>query len=233
MFEEVGMIRRILILTIALVSFPVLAVRAQVQTKESQAAITPTKALELLKEGNARFVAGKRTPRDLNAQVAAAVAGQYPYAVIVSCMDSRVPAELVFDLGIGDVFSVRVAGNVIDTDSLGSLEYAAKVIGVKSILVLGHSDCGAIKGAIDDVKLGNLTALLAKIQPAIGSAGAPRGTSKDKAFVGRVAEQNVRLGMKEIRKKSPVLREMIESGKVGLAGGMYDLATGKVTLYAD
>ena len=205
---------------------------AQVQTKESQAAISPSKAVSLLKEGNARFLAGSR-PRDWKAQVAATAGGQYPFAAIVSCMDSRAPVEILFDQGLGDVFSLRVAGNVIDTDSLGSLEYAAKVVGVKLILVLGHSDCGAVKGAIDVVKLGNLTALLEKIQPAVAGAGMPRGTSKDKAFVGRVAEQNVRLGMKEIREKSPVLKEMIDSGKVGLAGGMYDLATGKVAFYAD
>jgi carbonic anhydrase len=148
-------------------------------------------------------------------------------------MDSRAPVEILLDQGLGDVFSIRIAGNVVDTDVLGSLEYAAKVIGVKSILVLGHSDCGAVKGAIDDVKLGNLTALLEKIQPAVAGGGMPRGTSKDKAFVGRVAEQNVRLGMKEIREKSPLLKEMIDSGKVSLAGGMYDIATGRVAFYAD
>ncbi len=206
---------------------------AQVQTKETQAALSPSKALSLLQEGNARFVAGRGGKTDLKAQVAATASGQYPFAVIVSCMDSRVPVEPIFDRGIGDVFSLRVAGNVVDDDFLGSLEYAAKVIGVKLILVLGHSDCGAVKGAIDDVRLGNLTALLTKIRPAVDAAGPPRGTSKDKAYVARVAEQNVRLGMKRIREKSPALKEMIDSGQLGLAGGMYDLSTGKAVISTD
>jgi len=208
------------------------AASAQVQTKESQAAMTPSKALSRLKEGNARFVAGRGGKTDLKAQVAPTASGQYPFAAIVSCMDSRVPVEPIFDQGIGDVFSLRVAGNVVDEDFLGSLEYAAKVIGVKTILVLGHSECGAVKGAIDDVKLGNLTALLTKIQPAVAAAG-PSGTSKDKAYVARVAEQNVRLSMKRIRDGSPTLKEMIDSGQLGLAGGMYDNATGKAVFYSD
>ncbi|MFY9551323.1 MAG: carbonic anhydrase family protein [Thermoanaerobaculia bacterium] len=208
------------------------AASAQVQTKESQAAMTPARALAILKEGNGRFVAGAREPRDLKAQVKATASGQYPYAAIVSCMDSRVPAELVFDQGIGDVFSVRVAGNVVDTDDLGSLEYAAKVTGVRLILVMGHTACGAVKGAIDDVKMGNLTFLLEKIRPAIEASG-PRGTSKDHAYVDRVAERNVRHTMKEIRERSPILREMFDTGKVGLVAAMYDLDTGKVTFLAD
>ena len=160
---------------------------AQAQTKESQAAMTPSKALDALKEGNARFLGGKSKARDLNAQVKATAAGQYPFAAVVSCMDSRAPVEIVFDQGIGDLFSLRVAGNVIDDDFLGSLEYAAKVVGVKLIVVMGHTSCGAVKGAIDDVKLGNLTALLAQIEPAIVAVGPPRGTSKDHAYVDKVA----------------------------------------------
>jgi carbonic anhydrase len=146
-------------------------------------------------------------------------------------MDSRAPVELVFDQTIGSLFAIRVAGNVSNVDNLGSLEYAAKVIGVKVLVVLGHTSCGAIKGAVDDVKLGNLTELLAKIKPAISAAGP--GTSKDNAYVDKVAERNVRQVMKEIREKSPVLKEMLDSGSLGLVGAMYDLGTGAVTFYAD
>ena len=203
-----------------------------VQTKASQAEMTPGKALSALKDGNARFAAGRTTPRDLQAQVHATAGGQYPFAAIVSCMDSRAPVELVFDRGLGDVFSLREAGNVVDVDTLGGLEYATKVIGVKLVLVMGHSHCGAVKGAIDDVKLGNLTALLAKIRPAI-EGPVPPGGSKDDAFVEKVAERNVRLSMKEIREKSPVVKELVDSGTVGLAGAMYDIDTGKVVFLAD
>lgn len=171
--------------------------------------------------------------RDLNAKVVATASGQYPFAAVVSCMDSRVPAEIVFDQGIGDLFSLRVAGNVVDTDFLGSLEYATKVVGSKLILVMGHTSCGAVKGAIDDVKLGNLTALLAQVKPAIAAAGPPPGTSKDNAFVDRVATANVRLAMRRVREGSAVIRELLDSGKVGLVGGMYDVETGKVVFFAD
>ena len=225
--------RRILVPTTVLIFGSIaIAMAAQVQTKESQAATTPSRALELLREGNARFVSGKGVARNWKEQVAATAPGQHPYAAVLSCMDSRVPTEIVLDQGIGDVFSLRVAGNVVDTDVLGSLEYAAKVVGVKLILVLGHSDCGAVKGAIDGVELGNLTSLLAKIRPAVASAG-PAGTSKDKAFVDRVAERNVRLSIQHIREGSPLVKEMVDSGKVGLAGAMYDMTTGRVTFSAD
>jgi len=163
--------------------------------------------------------------------VKATAAGQYPFAVTLSCMDSRVPVETIFDQSFGDLFSIRVAGNVVNADNLGSLEYAAKVIGVKLVVVLGHTSCGAVKGAIDNVKLGSLTELVAKIQPAVAASGS--GTSKDHAYVDKVGEQNVRLAMKEIREKSPVLKEMLDSGAVGLVGGMYDLETGAVTFFAD
>jgi carbonic anhydrase len=203
-----------------------------VQTKASQAEMTPVRALERLKEGNARFAEGRGLPRNLPAKVSATAAGQYPFAAIVSCMDSRAPIEIVFDQAIGDVFSLRVAGNVVDPNFLGSLEYAVKVVGVKLLVVLGHSQCGAVKGAIDGVKMGNLTGLLAEIQPAIEAAG-PKKSSKDTAYVARVAEQNVRVAMREIHQKSPILEEMIRSGAVGLVGGMYDLESGRVTFYAD
>jgi carbonic anhydrase len=204
----------------------------QVMTKEAQAAMAPAKALSMLKDGNERFARGKSRRRNYTAKVAATAAGQYPFAAIVSCMDSRAPVEIVFDQGIGDLFSLRVAGNVVDEDFLGSLEYAVEVVGVKQVVVLGHSECGAVKGAVDDVKLGNLTGLLAKIRPAVQAAGGT-GTSKDKAFVAKVAEQNVRIGMKTIREKSPLLAKAIDSGKIGLAGGIYDISTGRVTFLAN
>jgi carbonic anhydrase len=207
------------------------AAASVVQTKELQAAMTPTKALDALKDGNKRFRAGTSIQKNLPAKVKASAAGQYPFAVVLSCMDSRVPAEAVFDQSIGDLFSIRVAGNVVNADNLGSIEYAAKVVGVKTIVVLGHTSCGAVKGAIDNVKLGNLTELVAKIQPAVSASGP--GTTKDHAYVDKVGEQNVRLAMKEIREKSPVVKEMLDSGAVGLVGGMYDLETGTVTFFAD
>jgi carbonic anhydrase len=202
-----------------------------VQTKESQAAMTSAKTLDALKAGNKRFLAGKSVQTNLPAKVKASKDGQYPSAVVLSCMDSRVPAEAVFDQSIGDLFSIRVAGNVVNADNLGSMEYAVKVVGVKLIVVMGHTSCGAVKGAIDDVKLGNLTELLGKIQPAVAASGP--GTSKDYAYVDKVGEANVRLSMKEIREKSPTLKEMLDSGAVGLVGGMYDLKTGTVTFFAD
>jgi carbonic anhydrase len=205
---------------------------AAVQTKASQAAMTPSKVLATLKEGNQRFAAGKRDPRDFTAQARATASGQYPFAAIVSCMDSRAPVEILFDQGIGDVFSLRNAGNVIDEDVLGSLEYAVKVVGVKLILVLGHSHCGAVKGAVDGVELGNLTQLLAKIKPAI-EGPIPAGKSKDDAFVAKVAQRNVHQSMKEIRDRSQLIRAVLDSGGVGLAGGMYDIETGRVVFYAD
>jgi carbonic anhydrase len=204
---------------------------AMVQTKESQAAMTPAKALTALKDGNRRFIAGKSIQKDLPAKVKATKDGQYPFAAVLSCMDSRVPAEIVFDQSIGDLFSIRVAGNVVNADNLGSMEYAVKVVGVKLIVVMGHTACGAVKGAIDDVKLGNLTELVAKIQPAVKASGP--GTTKDHAYVDKVGEANVRNEMKEIKAKSSVLKEAIDSGAVGLVGGMYDLETGTVTFYAD
>jgi carbonic anhydrase len=207
---------------------------SSVQTKASQAAMTPLQALEELQAGNVRFVAGKSRVRNLPAQVAATAPGQYPFAVVLSCLDSRQPIEMVLDQGIGDIFSARVAGNVLNDDILGSLEFACKASGSKLIAVIGHSNCGAIKGAVDDVQLGNLTGLLTKIKPAIDAVPAevqPR-TSKNYAFVNQVSEANVRLVMKEIRERSPILREMLDKGDIKLVGGMYDLATGKVQFYA-
>ena len=209
------------------------AATSAVQTKESQAAMTPAEALAELKAGNARFVAGKPLHRDFPAQVKATASGQYPFAVVLSCLDSRQPIEIVLDQGVGDIFSARVAGNVLDEDILGSMEFACKISGAKLIAVIGHSNCGAIKGAIDDAQLGNLTGLLTKIKPAIAAVPAevqPR-TSKNYQFVDDVSEANIKLVMKEIRERSPVLREMLDKGEIGIVGGMYDLKTGKVQFY--
>ncbi len=202
-------------------------------TKESQAAVTPESALAGLKEGNARFVSGHPLNRDFPAHVKATAAGQYPYAVVLSCLDSRQPIEIVLDQGVGDIFSARVAGNVLNDDILGSMEFGCKVSGAKLIAVIGHSNCGAIKGAVDDVQLGNLTGLLTKIKPAVDAVPAdvqPR-TSKNDAFVDQVAEANVRLVMQQIRERSPILREMLDQGQIGLVGGMYDLSTGEVRFF--
>jgi carbonic anhydrase len=202
-------------------------------TEESQAAMTPPSALAELKAGNARFVAGHPQKRNPSADIKATAPHQYPKAVVLSCMDSRQPIEIVLDQGIGDIFSVRVAGNVLDDDVLGSMEYGCKVAGAKLIAVIGHSSCGAIKGAVDGVDLGNLTGLLAKIQPVIGQIpddSQPR-TSKNHEFVDKVSEANVRLVMQQIRERSPILREMLDSGQIGLVGGLYDLATGEVRFY--
>lgn len=219
--------KRILVLLMVAAS----ALAAPVSTKEALAAMKPTEALEKLKQGNGRFVSAAAAPRDLKAQVKATAAGQYPFAAVLSCMDSRVPPEMVFDQGIGDLFVVRVAGNIVDTDDLGSLEYALKVVGSKLLVVMGHTSCGAVHGAIEGVKLGNLTALLDKIQPAIKASGP--GAASDAAFVNRVAEANVRQSIREIREKSPILKELADSGKIGIAGAIYDVSTGKVMFLAD
>jgi carbonic anhydrase len=197
----------------------------RVQTRESQAAMTPSAALAELKAGNARFVANATKRRDWSATVVATAQGQYPFAAVLGCMDSRVPIEVVFDQGIGDVFGVRVAGNVVNADELGSLEYAVSV-GTKLIVVLGHTGCGAVKGALGDVQLGNLTGLLAKIHPAVEAAHC--SSSKDAACVTKVAAQNVRQSLKEIRDGSPYLAKQLDEGKIALVGAMYDVAAGRV-----
>jgi carbonic anhydrase len=202
-------------------------------TKAMQAAMTPESALADLKAGNARFVAGHPLKRDWAADVKATASGQYPFAVVLSCVDSRQPIEIVLDQGIGDIFSARVAGNVLNDDILGSMEFACKLSGSKLIAVIGHSNCGAIKGAIDDAQLGNLTGLLGKIKPAMDAVPAevqPR-TTKNHEFVDDVSEANVHLVMEQIRERSPVLKEMLDNGQIGLVGGMYDLSTGEVHFY--
>lgn len=203
---------------------------AAAQTKESQAALTPAQALENLKAGNQRFVSGQPLKRDLVAQRSATAAGQFPYAVVLSCLDSRTSTEQVFDQGIGDVFNARVAGNVLNDDILGSMEFATKAAGAKLIAVIGHSKCGAVKGACAQVKLGNLTGLLDKIQPAVTSTlSATESQKPTDAQVDAVAVANVKLVMKQIGERSPLLAEMAKQGQIKIVGGMYDLDNGKVT----
>ncbi len=202
-------------------------------TKEDQAAITPQKALEMLKQGNDRFVSGKTRGLDLLAQVKQTSTGQFPFAVLVSCIDSRIPPEVVFDQGIGDLFVARVAGNFVNDDILGSLEFSTKLVGAKLIVVMGHTDCGAIKGACDHAQLGLLTTTLANINPAVNAVQGnftPR-SSKNRAFVQAVSEMNVKLTMHTLRDRSVVLREMLDSGQIGMVGAMYDVGTGKVMFY--
>ncbi len=191
-------------------------------------------ALDLLKAGNERFICGKMLSRDLSNQVESTADGQYPFAAVLSCIDSRVPVETVLDQGIGDLFSVRIAGNFANTDILGSLEFACKVAGSKVIVVMGHSSCGAVKGACDDVHLGNLTAMLGKIKPAVESITdiTDNRTSSNADFVQRVSDANVNLTIKEIRAKSEVLREMEEAGEIKIIGAMYHVDSGRVDFYS-
>jgi carbonic anhydrase len=199
-------------------------------TKESQAAMTPQQALAELKAGNERFYSGHPLVRDPLANAKATASGQYPFAVVLSCVDSRQPIELVLDQGIGDIFSARVAGNILNEDILASMEFACKASGAKLIAVIGHSNCGAIKGAVDNIQFGNLTILLERIKPAINQVPvAPElRNSRALGFVDQVAEANVRLVMKEIRDRSPILREMLDKGQIGLVGGMYNISDGKI-----
>jgi carbonic anhydrase len=222
---------KLLIVTAFILTNAVVA-NAQV-TKEEQSALTPDKVLTDLMAGNARFAAGKIGDLEIKKRIAKSADGQYPKAVVLSCLDSRVPVELVFDQRIGDIFVGRVAGNVEDEDQLGSMEFATKLSGAKLVFVLGHSACGAIKGACDDAKLGNLTALLARIRPAVDAVQGfqpEQRTSANKEFVEKVIEETVRQTIADIRKDSPVLAELESSGKIKIVGGIYDLHTGKVTL---
>ena len=189
--------------------------------------MTPEKALELLKAGNQRFQEKKQVKRDLLEQTSITSSGQYPFAVILGCVDSRVPPELVFDLGIGDVFSIRIAGNFVNEDILGSMEFATKVVGSKHILVLGHTSCGAIQGAKDQVELGNLTGLVNKLQPAVEAVKNEIGPN-DALDINQIAEVNVTLTIEDIKQKSPILRDMFEKREIGISGAMYDVNTGKV-----
>ena len=204
-------------------------------TKEMQAAITPSMALELLKEGNKRFVSNLKVNRNLLQQANETSDGQHPFAVILSCIDSRTSAELIFDQGLGDIFSVRIAGNIINEDILGSMEFACKVAGSKIIVVLGHTKCGAVKGACDHVEMGNLTALLTKIRPAVDGETMTKENrnSNNSIFVENVATINVKQTVKSITERSPFLKEMIESGQIRIVGGTHDITTGEVTFYPE
>jgi carbonic anhydrase len=198
-------------------------------TKEQRDRMTPAQVIEELKKGNERFRAGKMAPHDYLAQKRSSAAGQYPAAVVLGCIDSRVPAEILFDTGIGDTFNARVAGNVTNDDLLGSMEFACAASGAKLVLVLGHSACGAVKGAIDDVVLGNLTGLLARIKPAIPATKFEgEKSSKNQAYVDAVARTNVVLALDNIRGRSPVLADLEKKGSIRVTGGMYDIATGMV-----
>jgi carbonic anhydrase len=206
---------------------------ADALTRAQRDKLTPDDVVALMKRGNKRFYSGKREDRNILAQQRASAKGQYPAAVLLSCIDSRAPAETILDLGIGDVFNSRVAGNVENPDILGSMEFACKLAGAKVVLVMGHTACGAIKGAIDNAELGNLTGLLAKIKPAVAATSyTGERTSKNYAFVDAVARKNVEITMADIRKDSPVLAEMESKGAIKIAGAMYNLETGVVDFFA-
>jgi len=204
-------------------------------TKETQATMTPEKSLQFLKEGNQRFVNNLKANRNLLEQVNDTSEGQFPFATILSCIDSRVSAELVFDQGLGDIFSVRIAGNFVNSDILGSMEFACKLAGTKLIVVLGHTACGAVKGACDDARLGNLTGMLAKIKPAVKAVTEPKDpsvrNSKNSEFVDNVAAKNVQLTIDRILEESDVLAEMQNNGEIKIIGAMYDINTGAVNFY--
>ncbi|MFT7119528.1 MAG: carbonic anhydrase [Nonlabens sp.] len=208
----------------------------KVHTKESQATMTPEKALQFLTEGNQRFQNNLKANRNLLQQINDTRDGQFPFATILSCIDSRVSAELVFDQGLGDIFSVRIAGNFVNEDILGSMEFACKLAGTRLVVVLGHTSCGAIKGACDHARLGNLTKLIQKIEPAVYAVNEPKEealrNSKNLDFVDAVSAKNVELTIDRIRKESPVLMELEEDGDIKIVGAMYDIATGAVDFYS-
>lgn len=204
-------------------------------TKEIQDSITPVMALEILKAGNKRFTNNLKVNRNLLQQANETSDGQHPFAVILSCIDSRTSVELIFDQGLGDVFSVRIAGNIVNEDILGSMEFACKVAGAKIIVVLGHTKCGAVKGACDHVEMGNLTALLSKIRPAVDDELTVKENrnSSNGEFVEKVASINVKRTVKAIMERSPILKEMITDGSIGIVGGNYDVTSGEVEFYGD
>ncbi|KAA3631175.1 MAG: carbonic anhydrase [Bacteroidetes bacterium] len=201
------------------------------QTAESQAKITPSMAVDMLKEGNARFMNGNMLKRDLHSQIGQTATGQFPFASVVSCIDSRIPTEVIFDQGIGDIFNARIAGNFVNDDILGSLEFACKLAKSKVIVVMGHTSCGAVKGACDHAELGKLTQMLDKIMPAVNAIETPEGedrSSKNLDFVNSVAEKNVELTIDNIKADSEVLNAMYENGEIDIVGAMYDVKTGRV-----
>lgn len=205
-------------------------------TQETQSKMTPVSSLQNLREGNKRFQENVRLSRNLVQQVRETASGQYPYATVLSCIDSRVSSELIFDQGMGDLFSVRIAGNFVNEDILGSMEFACKLAGTKLVVVLGHTACGAVKGACDHARLGNLTALINKIEPAVEAVSDPKDkslrNSQNIDFVNNVAEMNVQMAIENIRSQSPVLAEMEANNEIKIIGGMYDISDGKVTFYS-
>jgi carbonic anhydrase len=202
------------------------------QTKETQAVMTPNAALEALKDGNSRFINNTQVSRNLLEQVADTSTGQFPFATVLHCIDSRVSAELIFDQGFGDVFSIRIAGNFVNEDILGSMEFATKLAGTKVIVILGHTACGAVKGACDHARLGNLTGLIQKIEPAVAAVVEPTDerlrTSKNIEFVNTVAIKNVHMAIDNLRAMSPVLKEMEDNGEIKVVGAMYHIENGQV-----
>lgn len=204
-------------------------------TKETQSKMTPESSLQNLREGNKRFQENVRLSRNLVQQVRETASGQYPYATVLSCIDSRVSSELIFDQGMGDLFSIRIAGNFVNEDILGSMEFACKLAGTKLLVVLGHTACGAVKGACDHARLGNLTTLINKIEPAVAAVSEPADeslrNSKNIDFVNQVAEKNVMMTIENIRNQSPVLVEMEKNHEIKIIGGMYDISNGEVTFY--
>ena len=206
-------------------------------TAETQASMTPLKALEILKEGNGRFIKNLKANRNLLQQANDTREGQWPFAVILSCIDSRTSSELIFDQGLGDIFSIRIAGNVVNTDIIGSIEFACKVANSKLIVVLGHSSCGAIKGACDHIELGNLTELLSKIQPAVYqetmTTESDQRNSNNETFVENVSTINVKRSVKTIVDRSYILEQMIEKGEIAIIGAKQNLDTGLVEFYED
>jgi carbonic anhydrase len=228
-----------------LVAMPLLAAAARanaaapapecaVFTPARQSATTPDDALRMLKEGNERFVSGRTINCDLRAQVRETAAGQAPFATIVGCIDSRVPPELVFDQRIGDVFAARIAGNFINDDIIGSLEFATKLAGAKLVVILGHTECGAIKGAVDGAKLGYLTAMLRNFEPAIKASQGVAGehNAKNKAYVQAVADANAKMAATQLTARSEVLRTLVEQKQLRVVSAMHDLATGRVQFFA-
>lgn len=204
-------------------------------TKQIQDSITPAEAIELLKLGNIRFTNNLKVNRNLLKQINETSEGQHPFAVILSCIDSRTSAELIFDQGLGDIISVRIAGNIVNEDILGSMEFACKVAGAKIIVVLGHTKCGAVKGACDHMEMGNLTALLSKIRPAVDDeiTTTENRNSSNEPFVENVANINVKRSVKAIMERSPILKEMIGDGSIGIVGGIYNVSSGAVEFYSD
>ena len=205
----------------------------RIHTKATQDGLTPELALDILKEGNQRFMNNIKTHRNLLQQVNETSAGQFPFAAILSCIDSRTSAELIFDQGLGDVFSIRIAGNILNEDILGSMEFACKMAGSKLVVVLGHTKCGAIEGACDNIVLGNITSLLSKIKPAISKETETKEnrTGSNKLFVRNVTVHNVFLTVQKVRQQSRILNELEQSGQIKIVGGLYDLDTGEVTFY--